>query len=507
MQQGQGIGIQNGQQNEIAETEDDGIDVGTSKQSKIVVVILIAIFISAVIYFMFLRKSPEDQKENTVSNDELIVGGKGTQPIRDKAITDVDYNATDLLDTVPTTDESLFNTQKTEDKVPALPELPKLPDEIKQQISSGVNVKKDDTYTKEEVDKIVEEKMKELMEKQITNGQQQVIASPTVNTVDATPVEDKKVDNAKKNDEDLELKIMGGDTTLTSDIEKTDEEKIMDKQKQEENNLEKMKKNKAMQERQAAPIFKMSGGSGPASSSVSTESDPIVLSYTDSKLDVKSKEPDVIPTQVNDLTRSILQGKVISAVLESAIDTSLSSTVRAVITRDVYAEEGKNILIPKGSRVVGTYDTAVASGQTRVTINWNRIIRVDGMSLNITSIGADRLGRAGVEGDLDNKYAERLANSFLSSVLSIATSIASEKVSGSTGTSTTLSSLTGSTTTTSSKASDQAIVDATQNFMDEAQSIVDNIAEQKPVIRIPQGQKLIIMVTQDVTLPIFKKGE
>ena len=128
------------------------------------------------------------------------------------------------------------------------------------------------------------------------------------------------------------------------------------------------------------------------------------------------------------------------------------------------------------------------------------------MSLNITSIGADRLGRAGVQGEVDNKYAQRLANTFLSSVLSVGTSLAVEKMSGSTGISSTVSSLTGETTTTTGKASDYALVDATQNLMDEAKNIVDEIANQRPVIRIPQGEKITIMVTQDVTLPVFKKG-
>ena len=259
-----------------------------------------------------------------------------------------------------------------------------------------------------------------------------------------------------------------------------------------------------MQERKIAPIFKVSSGTGPTNS-LPQDGDAIILTYTDNKLDIQDKAPDVIPTQVTDLTRAILQGKVISAVLETAIDTDIQATVRAVITRDIYAEEGKNILIPKGSRVIGTYETNISAGQTRVTINWNRIIRVDGMSLNISSVGADRLGRAGVQGDLDNKYAQQLANSFLSSVLSVGTSLAVEKMSGSTGITNTISSLTGETTQTSGKASDYALIQATKDFMDDAQDIVDNIAKQKPVIRIPQGERVMIMVTQDLTLPIFKR--
>lgn len=491
-------------QTEVAESEDDSIGVGTSKQSKIVLIALAAVLISGVIYFMFLKEPPEDPSANTTN--EIVIEQSGTQPIRDRG---VDYNDTDLLDISPNDN---FFAPKTQDNVPALPELPQLSDEIKQQIAQGV--KKEETFTKEEVDRMIEEKMKLLMEEQMSkfaNQQQQQqptrpAPSPGITITTPSATTKPKNDDFDPNNilnEDVKEKVK--EPILADDGHiMTDEEILAKQQKEEAAELARVQKNRALQERRASPIFKMSGGNGP-SNSLPQDEDAIILSFTDNKIDIKDQTPDVIPTQVTDLTRVILQGKVISAVLETAIDTDIAATVRAVITRDIYAEEGKNILIPRGSRVIGTYGTDVKSGQTRVTITWNRIIRVDGMSLNISSIGADRLGRAGVQGELDNKYAQQLANSFLSSVLTVGTSLAVEKMSGSTGITSTISSLTGETTQTSGKASDYALVDATQQFMDDAKQIVDDIAEQKPVIRIPQGERVIIMVTQDVTLPIFKR--
>ena len=492
MQQNQ---IINSNQEDIAETDEDTIGVGSSRQSKMTLVVFIVVFASTIIYFLFLK---EPENTTTTADTNEIVIQKGGQPTR---ISDIDYNASDLLDVAPTDDT--FNTPKTQDTVPALPELPSLPEEIKQQIASGE--KKEETFTKEEVDKMINDKLKEAMEQQMEaisklNQQQQparqepkssvpgiLVNMPTVQAKDPTAIN------------------LPGDNNGIDTGNMTDEQILAMKQQKEAEALEKIKKDKILQERKIAPIFKVSGGTGPTSNSLDG-SDSIILSYTDNSLDIQNKVPDVIPTQVTDLTRVILQGKVISAVLETAIDTDVALTVRAVITRDVYAEEGKNILIPNGSRVIGSYETNITSGQTRVTINWNRIIRVDGMSLNIASIGADRLGRAGVAGDLDNRYAQRLANSFLSSVLSVGTSLAAEKISGSTGITNTISSLTGETTTTSGKASDYALIQATKDFMGDAQDIVDQIAEQKPVIRIPQGEKVMIMVTQDLTLPVYKRS-
>ena len=478
--------------NDIVETDEDTIGVGSSKQSKFILIVFITIFASTVIYFLFLKEPTNIDEE--VDTDALIVQGGGQQPVRAQA---VDYNSTDLLDTAIVPEDNIFSP-KTQDSIPALPELPSLTEEIKQQIAvANVPEKKEDTFTKAEVDKMIDERVKEMLEEQMANLSSKFTAQQQVQQEPATglPI---KTENRPSNDI-----ILPGDIGFSEDG-KTDEEVLAEQLKKEAEALEKIKKDRAMQERKVAPMFKVSSGTGPTNS-LPQDGDAIILTYTDNKLDIQDKSPDVIPTQVTDLTRAILQGKVISAVLETAVDTDIQATVRAVITRDIYAEEGKNILIPKGSRVIGTYETNITAGQTRVTINWNRIIRVDGMSLNISSVGADRLGRAGVQGDLDNKYAQQLANSFLSSVLSVGTSLAVEKMSGSTGITNTISSLTGETTQTSGKASDYALIQATKDFMDDAQDIVDSIAKQKPVIRIPQGERVMIMVTQDLTLPIFKR--
>lgn len=496
MQQNQGINQV--EQDDAAEAEDEGIGVGASRQSKIIIIILVTIFVSAVIYFLFLRE-PSDINVVPDAN-QIVIGGGGIQPTRGDI---VDYGATDLIN-APTNDD--FFTPRAQDSVPALPELPQLPEEIRQQIAAGAT-KQEETFTKEQVDKLVEDKIKEAIEQQMNilanqyTAQQQGSKEQVPGIQVNPPVQQQTPNKGGVNLDDIYTPGSTGGTTAgtsTTDI-------LAQQQQEEVENLAKIQKSRALQERKAAPIFKTNGGVGPANS-MPQDTDAVILSFTDAKINVESKAPDVVPTQITDLTKVILQGKVINAVLETAIDTDQASTVRAVITRDVYAEEGKNILIPRGSRVIGTYNTNITSGQTRVTINWNRIIRVDGMSLNIASIGADRLGRAGVQGDLDNKYAQQLANSFLSSVLSVGSAITVEKLNKSTGITNTISSLTGETTTTSGKASDYALIDATQQFMDDAKKIVDDIANQKPVIRIPQGEKVVIMVTQDVILPIFKRS-
>lgn len=122
------------------------------------------------------------------------------------------------------------------------------------------------------------------------------------------------------------------------------------------------------------------------------------------------------------------RGKVIDVVTETAINSDHPAEVRAVVTRDVYAESGKLILIPKGTRVFGEFTVTSFAGYGRVEIKWNRIDLASGYTINISSPAVDSLGRSGVQAVVDNKYKEQMANAVLSSAFSIAVAAGVDKL-------------------------------------------------------------------------------
>ena len=121
-----------------------------------------------------------------------------------------------------------------------------------------------------------------------------------------------------------------------------------------------------------------------------------------------------------DLAYILGKGKIIEAVLETALNTDFGGDVRALVSRDVYAEAGQNILIPKGSKIFGTYTTTVDGAYGRISVSWSRIDTLSGYTINLAGESIDNLGRKGVEGRVDNKYTERLSNAVLTSAFSIA---------------------------------------------------------------------------------------
>ncbi|THD63899.1 TrbI/VirB10 family protein [Phenylobacterium sp.] len=133
---------------------------------------------------------------------------------------------------------------------------------------------------------------------------------------------------------------------------------------------------------------------------------------------VGDEEPErsrAIP--MHNLHATAPQGTIIPGVLETAIDSDLPGFTRAVVSRDVLSFDGKAVLIPKGSRLIGQYKSAVALGQSRAFIIWTRVIRPDGVSIQIGSPGTDELGRAGLDGDVNRHFFRRFSGSILLSVL------------------------------------------------------------------------------------------
>lgn len=99
-------------------------------------------------------------------------------------------------------------------------------------------------------------------------------------------------------------------------------------------------------------------------------------------------------------------GAVIPATLQTGINSDLPGQITAVVAQDVRdTARGRYVLIPQGSRLVGTYGADVRFGQERVLVAWQRIVWPDGKALDIGAMpGADAAGYAGFKDQVDNHF-------------------------------------------------------------------------------------------------------
>jgi type IV secretion system protein VirB10 len=108
------------------------------------------------------------------------------------------------------------------------------------------------------------------------------------------------------------------------------------------------------------------------------------------------------------------------AVLETAIDTDVPGYVRAVISRDVRSFDGSHVLVPRSSHVIGQYKSAPAQGQSRVYVLWTRLIRPDGVSIELGSPTTDTSGRNGLGGKVNSHFGKRYGAAILLSTIGAA---------------------------------------------------------------------------------------
>ena len=67
-------------------------------------------------------------------------------------------------------------------------------------------------------------------------------------------------------------------------------------------------------------------------------------------------------------SNTVLQGTMIQATLENAVDSSLPGAVTAMVSFPVYSFDGTRELIPPGSLLIGQYSSDISLGQARILV-------------------------------------------------------------------------------------------------------------------------------------------
>lgn len=254
------------------------------------------------------------------------------------------------------------------------------------------------------------------------------------------------------------------------------------------------------------------GGGGPGPSSgpaAASEDDPnrrFLASVAAAGVDVSHASRN------NRIDALVAQGTMIRAVLETAVQSDLPGMVRAVVTENVWSFDGRRVLIPAGSRLVGEYKSGLTRGQTRVFMVWTRLLRSDGVFVQLGSNGTDDLGRAGSAGTVDNHYVERFGAAILLSLVGGAAQFlsglgqSSDSI-GNDSVITTTDPRTGVVTQTqtgvnqnqqSLQARQIAAQNVAQTLTNIAQEALKNSINIPPTIHLDQGTRIIVFVRRDL---------
>lgn len=198
-------------------------------------------------------------------------------------------------------------------------------------------------------------------------------------------------------------------------------------------------------------------------------------------------------------SRTVVQGTIIPAVLETAIDTQLPGSIRAQVTQPVYSFDGSRVLMPNGTILIGQFNNEVGLAQKRVLIAWNRAITPDGNSISLGSIGTDRLGRSGTLGNVDNRYATKFGAGILISAIGAIPTVLSESLSKDSSSSGTTINV-GGGGGNSGGAGAQLASEMGGELSDQTKGVLEEYLSLPPVLRIPQGEEIRVFVNRDLIL-------
>lgn len=180
-------------------------------------------------------------------------------------------------------------------------------------------------------------------------------------------------------------------------------------------------------------------------------------------------------------------GSVIPATLQTGVSSDMpGGDVVALVRQNIYDSlTGTHLLIPQGSKIIGTYGQAGARGNKRIGVIFERIILPDGSSLELPDQKA--IDGTGTPGLID-KYTTHSSSLFKTAFMTALLGAAAQ-------------SATGNTSGDDNRSPGQeAVAGAVAEVMETASDLIDRDANIAPTITISPGYQFNIFINQDLLI-------
>ncbi|WP_281661158.1 type IV secretion system protein VirB10 [Microvirgula aerodenitrificans] len=113
----------------------------------------------------------------------------------------------------------------------------------------------------------------------------------------------------------------------------------------------------------------------------------------------------------------LAKGSAIDCALQTMLDSTVPGMTSCTVTRNIFSDNGKVLLIERGSTASGEYKSNMRQGMARIGVLWSRIKTPKGIVINLDSPGSDPLGGAGVPGYVDNHFWQRFGGALMLSLI------------------------------------------------------------------------------------------
>lgn len=173
------------------------------------------------------------------------------------------------------------------------------------------------------------------------------------------------------------------------------------------------------------------------------------------------------------------QGTYIPCVLRQKLISNIGGQISCTISENVLSKNGNVVLIEKGSKAIGVYQTgAVSHGSDQIFVIWQEIRTANNIVVNVNSGSTDELGANGITGWTDQHFWKRFGNAILLSMI--------------------LDTSSSLTTQLQKKRTENYLENTQQNTENLSQTILEQMGDIKPTLYKNQGDKVGIFVARDI---------
>jgi type IV secretory pathway VirB10-like protein len=235
----------------------------------------------------------------------------------------------------------------------------------------------------------------------------------------------------------------------------------------------------------------------PAAAAVPLKPDALPPGAIEPGASESAREPDARPIQREHIDPSLqkaegkpyrlFEGAIVETVLTNRLEGSFNGPVNCLVTTDVYSHDDQHLLIPKGTRVLGEVKRNDAFGQQRLAVVFHRLIMPDGYSLSLDQFkGLSQIGETGLRDQVNHHYAEIFG-----------VSLAIGAIAGLSNINTTYG--------ISESGLDVYRQGVSASLSQSSLRILDKYLNVLPTFTIREGQRIKIILSDDLMLPAYDR--
>ncbi len=180
----------------------------------------------------------------------------------------------------------------------------------------------------------------------------------------------------------------------------------------------------------------------------------------------------------------VFEGTVLEGVVTNHIDGGLSGPILVMLTTDYYSHDHQQLLMPQGTRLIGTVQNVGSQGQRKLMVSFHRAVCPDGFSLELDKYaGLDQVGTTGLATHVDNHILSSFA--------------AAAAIGGLGG----LAQIGNSASILSPSAEIRNGISA--QTTQESEQILNHFLNRLPVITVKEGSRARVYIGTDILIPSY----